>query len=111
MILPHIDRIRLEQTKVTDYLLNSAHPDNGGKAAFFTGWGFTTADWTSFAEAILGMAAGSKVVDRVQSKWGLKYVVDGPLNAPNGTTPPVRTVWVVDVNSDVPRLITAYPGK
>ena len=30
----------VEEEKITEYLLNSAHPDNGGKAAFFQKLGF-----------------------------------------------------------------------
>ena len=38
----------VEQEKVTDYLLNAAHPDNGGKAAFFQRLGFHEGDWPAF---------------------------------------------------------------
>jgi len=38
--LPNPEKAVVERGKVVDYLLNSAHPDNGGKAAFFEGLGF-----------------------------------------------------------------------
>ena len=31
----------VERHKVVGYLLNSAHPDNGGKARFFESFGFS----------------------------------------------------------------------
>jgi hypothetical protein len=34
----------VERGKVLDYLLNDAHPDNGGKAQFFESLGFSRAD-------------------------------------------------------------------
>jgi len=111
MILPNVQNIIIEETKVAEYLLNPAHPDNGGKAAFFLGWGFTAAEWMSFARAVREMISRSEVADRVQSAWGEKYVVDGTLDAPKGTTPTVRTVWIVDGLPARPRLVTAYPGK
>ena len=33
--LPNIVLAVVEREKITEYLLNPAHPDNGGKAAFF----------------------------------------------------------------------------
>jgi len=34
MKLPNAEQAVIEQEKITDYPLNPAHPDNGGKAAF-----------------------------------------------------------------------------
>ena len=39
MKLPNAEKAVVERTKITDYLLNAAHPDNGGKAEFFGGLG------------------------------------------------------------------------
>lgn len=111
MMLPSFQQVVIDRMKVVDYLLNSAHPDNGGKAAFFNGWGFAAADWTRFADAVRSMVASTQVIRVVQSTWGEKYVVDGPLTAPKGTTPVVRTVWIADRSSLAPRLVTAYPKE
>ncbi|HWH91799.1 MAG TPA: hypothetical protein VNV64_08385 [Candidatus Binatia bacterium] len=40
MKLPNADAAVVAQEKIRDYLLNAAHPDNGGKAAFFVALGF-----------------------------------------------------------------------
>jgi hypothetical protein len=37
--LPNAERALVEQPKLVDYLLNAAHPDNGGKAKFLEGFG------------------------------------------------------------------------
>ncbi len=42
MKLPNAHLAVVEQEKICGYLLNAAHPDNGGKAAFFAGLGFQT---------------------------------------------------------------------
>jgi hypothetical protein len=34
----------VDRSKVLDYLLNEAHPDNGGKARFFASLGFSRED-------------------------------------------------------------------
>lgn len=38
--LPNAAAARVDTRKLDEYLLDSAHPDNGGKAAFFVGLGF-----------------------------------------------------------------------
>ena len=40
MKLPNAEKAVVEREKLADYLLNAAHPDNGGKAAFFEGSDF-----------------------------------------------------------------------
>jgi len=35
MRLPNAHFAVVDREKITEYLLNSEHPDNGGKAAFF----------------------------------------------------------------------------
>ena len=51
MTLPDVDHVIIEEVKVVDYLLDAAHPGNGGKAAFFAKWGFTAANWSALAQA------------------------------------------------------------
>jgi hypothetical protein len=40
MKLPDSARAVVEREMITEYLLNSAHPENGGKAAFLGAWVF-----------------------------------------------------------------------
>ncbi len=94
-----------------DYLLNPAHPDNGGKARFFFGLGFTAEQWQVFAEALLKLARSFPVSASVESSHGIKYIVIGVIETASGRSPNVRTVWIVDKGNDKPRLVTAYPGE
>jgi len=45
----------------------------------------------------------------VESEYGLRYSMDGELESPDGKNPMVRTVWIVESETDGPRLITAHP--
>ena len=45
MKLPNADKAVVEREKVEDYLLDAAHPDNGGKAQFFERFGFHRNEW------------------------------------------------------------------
>lgn len=111
MTLPNADRAVVDLGKVAHYLLNAAHPDNGGKARFFEGVGFSSSDVTALAAALRAVAASGDVVIRVESPHGEKYVVDGHLEVPSGKQPVVRTIWIIDRGQDFPRLVTAYPQE
>ncbi|HRF96703.1 MAG TPA: hypothetical protein PLZ51_15960, partial [Aggregatilineales bacterium] len=41
--------------------------------------------------------------------FGINYVIEGMLMTPDGRNPQVRVIWTIDVNSDIPRLVSAYP--
>ena len=58
--LPNADKAVVERHKVADYLLNAAHPDNGGKAAFFEGLGFRLSEWETLAKALQKLARERK---------------------------------------------------
>jgi len=47
----------------------------------------------------------------MESVHGMKYIVDGQIKTPGAKSSIVRTVWIIDLGSDVPRLITAYPRQ
>ena len=47
----------------------------------------------------------------METAHGIKYILDGGLEAPGGKAPVVRTIWIVDRGLDRPRLVTAYPRE
>jgi uncharacterized protein DUF6883 len=79
MTLPNAHLAVVDQRKVVDYLLNAAHPDNGGKAKFFEALGYSGANPSSLVGALKNIAVAGKVVERSESVHGEKYVVDGML--------------------------------
>ena len=109
MKLPNAENAVVEREKIADYLLNPAHPDNGGKAPFFLSHGFRPDHWQTLATAFRRLAETAEVHNRVASPHGEKYIVDGRIETPLGKTPLVRTVWIVDAGQATPRLVTAYP--
>jgi hypothetical protein len=109
MELPYSDQLRVDQAKIVDYLLSES---NGrGKATFFLQFGFRPEQWAVLAEAIKVQAQGHAVVLAVDSPWGTRYSVEGPIDTPSGRQPRprVRTVWILETGSQQPRLITAHP--
>ena len=67
MKLPNAGRALVEREKITEYLLNAEHSDNGGKARFFTAMGFRRDDWAALAAAFRSLALGSVAVQRLDS--------------------------------------------
>jgi len=111
MRLPNVHLAIVEPEKIVDYILNAAHPDNGGKALFFFSLGFRRTEWLPLATAFRNVAESHPVAKNIASPHGRKYIVDGRIATPSGKTPFVRTVWIVDLALDRPRLVTAYPRE
>lgn len=108
MMLPGGNQAFVDHSKISDYLLCESHPDGRGKASFFMRFGFRPMQWEDLAEALRAVGASNRVVGVVESAYGKRYIVDGPLKAPDGRTPMIRTVWIVE-SEHPPRLVTAYP--
>lgn len=111
MKVPNADVAEVTKGKITEYLLNSLHPDGAGKAKFFCSLEFRADQWHVLATALKRMVQIWPVTESVGSTHGLKYIVDGPIETPSGKSPVVRTVWIVDSGSSIPRLVTAYPRE
>jgi hypothetical protein len=109
MKLPDANKLVVEREKIVDYLLNPAHRFGGSKARFFDRFGFESEHWQRLAEA-LRIHGQTHEVKRVrQTGFGPRFEVEGRLNAPDGRSPRVRSVWQQDHGAVAPRLITAYP--
>ena len=111
MKLPNASQAAVGREKITDYLLNPGHPDNGGKADFFTQLGFHRERWEVLAVALKALAVSAAVTGASETPHGKKYVITGRIQSPGGKSPLVQSIWIVDKNRNTARLVTAYPGK
>lgn len=111
MKLPNAELAVVTEQKVAHYLLNPAHPDNGGKAEFFGKLGFRRAAWETLAKALRALARTAVVTSHAESPHGTKYVMIGRIESPDGKAAMVRTIWIVDSGQTAARLVTAYPHK
>jgi len=109
MQLPNADKAVVDQKKIQEYLLSTTHPDGWSKAQFFLGIGFEAEKWHVFAVSLRRHGQDNSVTDVVESAYGIRYTVDGDLKSPSGHRVRVRTVWIVEKDRKIPRLITAYP--
>jgi hypothetical protein len=109
MKLPNVERAIVPERKITHYLLSEMHRDGQHKAEFFHGFGFRSAAWKELAAALLDHARNHEVVGVVLTPFGKNYVIEGPLAAPDGRTPTVRSVWFIANRTETATLATAYP--
>jgi hypothetical protein len=85
------------------------HPDGRGKARFFLSHGFGRSEWEGLAKALLRHAAVHPASRTVETQFGIRYVIDGALESPDGRRPVVRAIWFVRVDTRTPEPVTAYP--
>ena len=88
----------VDRSKVLDYLLNEAHPDNGGKARFFGLLGYSREEPDPLMQALRDVAEQGEVVSSAESAHGQKYVVDGQVagQTQESRQRSIRTVWIID---------------
>lgn len=110
MKLPNAHLATVPERKITLYLLNPAHPAGGSKASFFLRFGFTVAKWQQLAEALLRHTRENEMVETEQTAHGRRFVVDGPLIAPDGSRLNIRSAWYIyPGRGDKPQFVTAHP--
>jgi hypothetical protein len=109
-ILPYAAAARVADAKVRDFILDAAHPDNKGRAAFYIGIGFTRQQWHLLRDALLAHPQNNSVIGAVSTEFGTKYRVRCSIASPDGRNPCIDTLWVIDHGSTVPASMTTYPA-
>jgi hypothetical protein len=108
MKLPFLDNIVIEESKLTEYLLNPNHPDGGVKAKFLIERKF---DKDSFKIALIKQAQGEEVKEIKETEFGTKYIIESEINSPDNKSFFLRSVWIVYLSEKFVKFITAYPIK
>jgi hypothetical protein len=111
MNLPNGENAQIPIEKIANYLLNTEHPQNKGKAFFYLKIGFDQDTPETLKDAILKIAKTGIVQNTETNPEGVKYEVLGDLEAPNGKNYPLKTIWIQENNKEYSRLVTAYPNK
>jgi len=110
MTLPHGNLAVISVEKVTGYLLSLSHPVGRAKAKLFYLHGYRVEDAGVLLRDLMDVAVSGHVVHNETSPYGTKYVVEGRLETPRGSSILVHTVWIIEVDSTTPRLVTVYPA-
>jgi len=109
MLLPWRENAVVPPQKLTQYLLSETHPVGKAKARFFRLVGFTREDFHTLQEQFIKIAQTEPVLEVITTSFGIKYIVDGDIHSPTGKIVRIRTVWIIEKETNVPRFITAYP--
>lgn len=109
MSLPNASEAYVPLTKLKDYLISEKHPVGRSKARFFRSIGFNETNISQLEQELLTIAQAGQLKEVIVSQHGTKYVVDGTIKAPNGSSVRLRTVWIIETGQEMPRFVTAYP--
>ena len=111
MPIPNSESAFIPTEKIGNYLLNLAHPVGGSKARWFISLGYHPDNPNQLESDLLEIVRNSADYVDEQTQFGVKYVVRGQLESPNGGLENVRSVWISETNVPQPRLVTAYPDE
>lgn len=106
--MPNADLAVVDEDKLARYILNPLHKDGWAKEQFLVAHGFDPADAEAVRLALLDHGRSNKLSETELTVFGVKYRVEGPLQAPHGVVQ-VRTVWQVDTGQTAPRFVTMVP--
>ena len=109
MPIPDAEFAFIPPEKLTDCLLNLAHPLGGSKARWFISLGYHPNNPDRLESDFLEIVRNSSNYVDEKMRFGVKYVVSGQLQSPNGNLASLHTVWIIELDVPQPRLVTAYP--
>ncbi|WP_131111553.1 DUF6883 domain-containing protein [Sulfuricystis thermophila] len=106
MRLPNLERLHIDIAKLTEYVLNPAHPEGRHKArVFLSALGISVANARWLADEILRAVKDAEAVAQSETKWGTIYRVD--IEITRGLRcAKVRTAWLCTVTET--RLVTCF---
>jgi hypothetical protein len=110
MMMPNCHKAEVPQRKINDYLLSEIHPVGKSKARYFKALGFSEERTEEMKNGILNIAQQNNISEKIKTEFGIKYIVRGTLNCPNGEKVELITVWIIESVIEAPRLITVYPA-
>ncbi len=108
--MPTLD-LDIPPHKIILYLLDPNGKDPS-KARFFLGRGFDVLQWLDLSNALAEHAAnGWPGTVKSAGDYGVKHIITGPLQCPDGTSPDVLSVWQFKPGATAASFITAYPNN
>ena len=107
MKLPKGDRAIVPLEKLIGYCLNLDHPKGKHKAKVFKSvLGITTENVEQLYELVQQAAVEGEVVQQTATPFGKEFKLDWAI--PETENVQLRTLWIIESESDVPRLISAF---
>lgn len=107
--MPNAERARISPLKLNGYLLSAGHPEGSSKAKFLGRFGFDARRPEVLEKALLRGAREGEVISQTATEHGVKYELLTTLAAPDGRSPRVVTIWIIEGN--IPRFVSLNPSK
>lgn len=109
MLIPNAERAVVDIRKLRDYCLNPMHDEGQHKARLFaTTLGITADDAEDLRVLLLQAVKTSDAQLGRHDAYGQRYTVDFLLEW-HDKQAMVRSGWIIEHDSDTPRLTTCYP--
>lgn len=108
-LLPNAENAVVDVRKLRDYCLNKDHDIGKHKARlFWTIFNITIEDAEDLRHILLEIVKTNGAIARRQDTFGQRYTVDFTLQW-KGTSATVRSAWIIEHDSNIPRLTSCYP--
>lgn len=101
----------VSRAKLSGYLLDPDHPQGAAKCRFLIAFGFHPQDPAALERALLAHGGPANFLDIQVSPYGLRFRYHGPLPAPGGSDPVVRTIWQIEPATGLARFVTLKPAR
>lgn len=109
VVLPNYQKAINIKEKLLTYSLDENHETGKDKAKGFKQiLGYDISNANDLIKQIKEKISYSKAVYKGFSKYGYKYEVDIMITGPTGNSERVRTAWIFDYGSDIPRATSIY---
>ena len=109
MRIPNSEQAIIESSKLTEYLLNIDHKRGGAKAKLLIQFGYSIDNWEQLEADIRKFHLMQDVTVIKETDYGTRYEISSSLITPINRPLVVKTVWQIDIGTDIPRLITLVP--
>ena len=109
MLIPNAENAVVDIRKLRDYCLNSEHSTGKHKARLFRSLlGMTAENADELREILLEVVKTKEAKLGRRDAFGQRYTLDFPLEWQNKSAT-IRSGWIVEVDSIIPRLTSCYP--
>lgn len=108
-LLPYADKAVVDIRKLRDYCLNPDHDEGKQKARLFSSiLGMTADNAEELREILLQVVKTQAAKLGRRDEFGQRYTVDFTIQWQDRSAI-VRSGWIIENDSDIPRLTTCYP--
>jgi hypothetical protein len=109
MLIPNAENAVVDIRKLRDYCLNSQHDDGKHKARLFLSiLAMTADDAEALRQMLLQVVTRHEARLGRQDEFGQRYTLDFMIEWQNRSAP-LRSGWIIEQGSEIPRLTTCYP--